>query len=96
MIMGELRSETQRMPATPEWWMQKTLPLDLVTSVPDHEPGGGDAPLQVVRAALQAVEHAPDGRTRLEALARVSAHLAAQATARGRQPVPKPSADRSS
>jgi hypothetical protein len=72
-----------------EAWKQACLPMEPAHTGPDAEPSAGGSPLHGLREALHLADEAPDGLTRQEALAYVSAQLAEQARARGRRPVPK-------
>jgi hypothetical protein len=92
--MGEPITDGPQNAEGCDQWMQAVLPLSSA-SMPDGDLLAEGALLDVIREALHLADDASDGHTRHEALACVSAHLAAQATARGRRPVPKPFTGRS-
>jgi hypothetical protein len=88
-------SEPQAPQSVDQQWAQACLPLDPADGGSACALPVEDTPLHRVREALHHADEAPDGHTRHEALARISAQLAEEATARGRRPVPKPSIGRS-
>ena len=88
-IMSESTSDAPQTPTTADQWEQTALQLESSVPGAEIEATPVDNPFHAIHEALITARHARDMLTQREVLARVYAHLAEQAVARGRAPVPK-------
>ena len=87
--MRDPRADASLTPTTPRQWQQVALQLESPGPASEIDATPADAPSRAVQEDLVVASHARDMLTQREVLARVYAHLAEQAVARGRKPAPK-------
>jgi hypothetical protein len=87
--MRDLGAGASQTSTTSRQWQQIALQLELLGPVSETDATSADNPSYAVQDALVAADHARDALAQRDVLARIYTHLAEQALARGRAPVPK-------